>query len=240
MKALTTTFQFPYWKARKFIKIAGYSHLNASTGSEKTTWICRLAILPPCLNKLWISFKWKQRQPAFSEKKKCLAICPETKVMEQLVGSFTLLFCCLHQTMLEFQRENGPKRFLVLTPSLQMPITQLSFEISLISFFSFERWMSYLYFKVQSTIQCCQIRIWKEKSRRADCTADPVPTSSSLTPCPWSFVLFLLSLLCLFTCPVLSPLYLVCLFIMQLSCLSFSIFYVYLQFSWVFTSPHSS
>ena len=37
---------------------------------------------------------------------------------------------------LDLLTENGPKRFLVLTHCLQMAITRLSFEISLITFFS--------------------------------------------------------------------------------------------------------
>ena len=75
-----------------------------------------------------VSFQWKKRESGYLLRGKSYgAFCGN-------IDSAFFSLCI--KIRLDLLTENGPKRFLVLTHCLQMAITRLSFEISLITFFS--------------------------------------------------------------------------------------------------------
>ena len=132
MKALAKAFQYPYRKARKNVKLAGYNHLNASTGS--TLQACHFAPMFGISLRAWqtkaetVSFQWKKKRVWISAARQ--------KLWSILWEHWLCFFSLCIKIRLDLLTENGPKRFLVLTHCLQMAITRLSFEISLITFFS--------------------------------------------------------------------------------------------------------
>ena len=95
--------------------------------------------LPFCAH-VWNKFESladESRDCQLSVKKKRVWISAARQKLWSILWEHWLCFFSLCiKIRLDLLTENGPKRFLVLTHCLQMAITRLSFEISLITFFS--------------------------------------------------------------------------------------------------------
>ena len=112
-----------------------------------------------------VSFQWKKRESGYLLRGKSYgAFC----------GNIDSAFFSLHQNTLGFINRKWTKAFSGLDSLSSNGYNSTILWDIANYFFFFERRMPCLYFKAKSTIQCCQIRIWEEKNRRADCTADPV------------------------------------------------------------------